>query len=430
MIVAIIGRPNVGKSTLFNRLIGEQKAVTFELPGTTRDRLYGKCEWQGKEFLLVDTAGVELEINGKIAMLADDMERQIQVAIQDADVIVFLQDGTKGVSGSDKLLAQRLRKTGKKIILAVNKIDRSGVRQGIAEYYSMGLGEPIEVSAERGMGTGDLLDILVKQIKGRPKKEAKSSVPKVAIIGRPNAGKSSLTNALLQENRVIVSELPGTTVDAVDVEVTFDDKKYMLIDTAGVKRRGNRLGLEKFSTLRALRAMERADVVLLVIDGREGPVVQDAHIAGYAIQERKGLVIVVSKWDLVEESNQARDYIIGKIAHEIKFVPWAPLVFTSSVKGLNLNELFKVIGEVATSRKKLFSTEILEGLLDEIKAQSKIPGAQPTKLVQVAVSPPTFSLAFKGAKNLNVTQLRYLDRLFHQYLKIVGTPIRILLNGK
>ena len=338
-IVAIVGRPNVGKSALFNRLIGRSIAIVEDVPGTTRDRIYADAEWSGATFTLVDTGGLQVdgmladEANATPEMLVDQVHHQAQIAIAEADVIVFLVDGKAGMTATDQNVADLLRRTKKPVILAANKIDGESRRLAALEFYALGLGDPYAISALHGLGIGDLLDAMVAALPEEPADEDEASV-KIAIVGRPNVGKSSLFNALLGEERVIVSEMPGTTRDAIDTHIEWEGQQLLLIDTAGIRRRGHiDPGIEKYSVLRALKAIGRADVVLLLLDATEMVTAQDAHVAGYILEEEKGVVVLVNKWDLIEKDSQTIVEFTRRIRTELQFLDYVPVLFISAKTG-------------------------------------------------------------------------------------------------
>src|SRR6266700_1522826 len=357
-LVAIVGRPNVGKSTFFNRMLADQVAVVEDLPGTTRDRIYGDTDWNGREFTLIDTGVLELSsaipvgqvgLNGQPGDIMKNVRAQAELAIEEADVIVFMVDARSGIAAADEEVADLLRRTEKPVILAANKADNAARRQDAVEFYSLGLGEPIPISSIQGTGTGDLLDRIVEELPTADETEnaeEEDEVPRIAIVGRPNVGKSSLLNAILGVQRAIVSEVPGTTRDAIDTEMEFEGRKLMLIDTAGIRRRGHvSPGVEKYSVIRSTRAIERCDVALLLVDANEGLAAQDTHIAGEIHEKVKGVIIVVNKWDLAQAQHRAEregEYVHPKdeiesaeayrriIAEGLKFIPYASIVFTSA----------------------------------------------------------------------------------------------------
>src|SRR5947199_6186260 len=392
-LVAIVGRPNVGKSTFFNRMLGERVAIVEDLPGTTRDRIYGDTDWNGREFTLIDTGGLEFAygipvgqvgLNGQPGDIMKNVRSQAELAIEEADVIVFMVDARSGITAADEEVADLLRRTRKPVILAANKADNAARRQDAVEFYSLGLGEPVTISSIQGTGTGDLLDVIVEALPPEDEEdegEEDEDVVRVAIVGRPNVGKSSLLNAVLGFERAIVSEVPGTTRDAIDTEMEFKDRKIILIDTAGIRRRGKvGPGIEKFGVLRSTRAIERSDVALLLIDASEGMAAQDTHIAGEIQEQAKGVVVVVNKWDLAqaqrraeredkfprpdEEIESAEQY--RKILAEgLKFIPYAPIVFASAKTGYHVQGLLETVLNVAEMRYMRVPTSRLNELVQE-----------------------------------------------------------------
>src|SRR5689334_8267886 len=353
-IVAIVGRPNVGKSTLFNRLVGERRAIVEDVPGTTRDRVYGATDWGGLDFTIVDTGGLQGERempNDSTAEIARRTREQATAAIGEADVIVFLVDAKAGVNAGDHDVADILRRTDKPTILVANKADSAQRRENVVEFYELGLGEPIPISAYHGTGTGDLLDRVVESLP-EAEEEAETEGPAIAIVGRPNVGKSRLLNALLGQERAIVSDVPGTTRDSLDTQLIWAGEPVTLIDTAGIRRRGRvEQGIEQFSVIRSMRAIERADVVLLVIDATEGFTAQDLHIAGYVEEQKKGMVVVVNKWDLVEKTAQTMDEYRAEARKALNFMPYAPLVFTSAKFGQRVQQVLETALQVVNERQ-------------------------------------------------------------------------------
>ena len=362
-IVALVGRPNVGKSTLFNRIIGQRLAIVEDLPGTTRDRLYGDSTWNGRDFILIDTGGFDQSRDSRPSTPGDlghvigvesglfltETKNQAYLAMEEADVIVFVVDATTGITSSDEMVAQVLRRSDKPVIVAVNKADNKALRDDAVEFYSLGLGEIYPESAMHGYGAGDLLDAVVESMPMVDLDETEDDRLKIAIVGRPNVGKSSLINKLLGYERVIVSDVPGTTRDAIDTAIEFDGEEIVIIDTAGIRRRGKiEPGVEKHGFLRAIKAMRRADVCLLVVDATESIASQDAHIAGYILEEYKSVIVVVNKWDLVEKDTYTMDTFTKRIREELKFLDFVPVVFTSALTGATGKEY--LVDGVASSR--------------------------------------------------------------------------------
>ncbi len=369
-LVALVGRPNVGKSTLFNRILGQRLAVVSEVPGTTRDRLYAEAEWAGVSFLLVDTGGLEVTEGRHTQPLSEDSEQflplirqQANIAIQDADVVVQVVDGQSGITAADLEVADILRRSQKPIIVAANKLESSRLRDGAYEFYELALGEVFPISALHGTGTGDLLDAIVESIPVSDVEEEDDSI-KVAILGRPNVGKSTLLNKLIGEERAIVSPIPGTTRDAIDTKLNWEGHDFTLIDTAGIRRRGKiDPGVEKYSVLRAIKALQRADVALLLIDAAEGITTQDAHIAGMLIKEYASVIVLVNKWDTVDKDTFTIHIYSDEIRQALNFLPFVPLLFISAKTGQRVNKIMDLIVEVFEARFQRISTGQLNRLM-------------------------------------------------------------------
>jgi GTPase len=437
-IVAIVGRPNVGKSTLFNRLIGERRAIVEDMPGTTRDRVYGVSDWGGIEFTVVDTAGLQDtdEINASTSTeIARHTREQAQTAIDEADVIVFMVDTKAGITAGDAEVADLLRRTDKPTILVANKAD-SAVRREIAvDFYELGLGEPVVVSAYHGSGTGDLLDRVVENL---PEFEElpETEGPKIAIVGRPNVGKSRLLNALLGQERSIVSDVPGTTRDSTDTQLIWAGQPLTLIDTAGIRRKGRvDAGIEYFSVLRSMRSIERADIVLLVIDATESFTAQDIHIAGYVEEQKKGMVVVVNKWDLVEkDANTMEEYRL-KAREALQFMPYSPLTFISAKLGQRVNQVLEMALTVIDERSKRVPTAALNKMLKDAVAKHP-PASKPGKwlkfyyMTQADVSPPTFILFCNDPLQVHFSYRRYLENQLREQFGFAGNPIRMSFRGR
>jgi GTP-binding protein len=431
-LVALVGRPNVGKSTLFNRLIGAPYAVVHDVPGTTRDRLYGTVEWNGVEFTLVDTGGIGLEVEGDIMA---GTEAQAQEAMAEADVIVFVTDGQTGPTTADADLALLLRRTRKPVLLAVNKVENRQQLLGVAEFHELGLGEPFPISAIHGQGTGDLLDaVLVHLPRGEPEPPPADEIG-VAIVGRPNVGKSSLLNALVGTPRSIVSNVPGTTRDAVDTVLQYQDHTLRLIDTAGIRRRGRIApGVEKYSVLRAMRAIDRADVVALVIDAPEGVAAQDAHVAGYIQDAAKGVILVLNKWDLVEKNPRIQAESTREVRRELQFLPYAPLVFISALTGQRVTRVLDAALAAAAEREKRISTAQLNAAVTEaVQAHPLSDKGKVLKVMyatQADIKPPTFIFFVNDPAILHFSYQRYLENQLRQRFGFEGTGIRLIFRGR
>ena len=441
-LVAIVGRPNVGKSTFFNRVIGEKLAIVEDIPGTTRDRLYGDGEWNGRYFTLIDTGGLEFETSLEAIQqenptdeIARQTRAQAQAAIEEADVIVFMVDAKTGLTAADREIADILRNTNKPVVLAANRADSEERRLNAVEFYELGIGDPIAVSSYHGTNTGDLLDKIAENLPEQPE-EADDKMIRIAIIGRPNVGKSRLLNSILGQERVIVSDVPGTTRDAIDTEIKINDRDVTLIDTAGIRRRGHiDQGIEKYSVMRTLRAINRSNVVLLVVDASEGITAQDTHIAGYALEEVKGIVLVVNKWDKVEKDTHTMDEYTADIRQEFDFMSWVPLVFTSAKFGLRVNKVLDLALHVADERHKRISTSQLNKLVREAVAEHA-PPAKPGKWLKILyatqadVDPPTFIFSVNDAKAVHFSYERYLENKLRTTFGFEGTPIRMIFRGR
>ena len=422
-LVAIVGRQNVGKSTLFNRIVGERIAIVEDVPGTTRDRLYADAEWQGRAFALVDTGGLALDTTDS---LLARVRAQAELAIDEADVIILVTDVLSGVTADDLELARMLRRTSKPILLCVNKADSESRRLEANEFYSLGLGDVHAVSAIHGIGVADLLDAVTATFPVAAEAEDDTTM-KVAIIGRTSVGKSSLLNALLGEERTIVSAVPGTTRDAIDTSLKFHGQKITLIDTAGIRKRGAvSPGVEKYSVLRALKAIDRADVVLLLIDGSQGVLAQDAHIAGYVVEAAKSVVVVVNKWDLVIKDSTTMDAYREHVKQELKFVPYAPVLFISALKRQRVDQVLDTALRVHEQRFQRIPTSDLNDLVQESIARHSPPSRWGKKLkfyysTQPTVDPPTLVFFVNDARLVHFSYQRYLENRIRERWGFEGT---------
>lgn len=441
-IVALVGRPNVGKSTLFNRLIGEQRSVTSEIAGTTRDRIYGDSDWRGTVFTLVDTGGIEMfegRMDTPLSEASADFVPQIRaqalIAIQDADVVVMLVDASQGITAADQEVADILRRTQKPVIIAANKADNEARRIDAFEFYALGLGEAVyPISALHGTGTGDLLDAVVEAFQ-RPTAEdfdtPEEDSLKIAIVGRPNVGKSSLLNRLLGEERAIVSPIPGTTRDAIDTRLTWEGMPVTLIDTAGLRRRGSIApGIEKFSVIRTLKALERADVALLLIDAAEGVTAQDTHIGGMIKDAHRSCVIVVNKWDAIEKDEHTMNEFTRIIRHRFDFISYAPILFISALTGQRIHTVLQTAARVQEERLTRIPTSAFNNLLREAQLRHASPSSTGRRLkiyygTQVRVDPPTFLMYINSRDLLHFSYERYLENQIRQAYGFLGTPIRL-----
>lgn len=437
-IVAIVGRPNVGKSTLFNRLVGERRAIVQDEPGTTRDRVYGTTDWGGIEFTIVDTGGLldDREIStASLSEIARHTQDQATSAIAEADVIVFVVDAKAGLTAGDHEVADILRRADKPTILAANKADSLDRRDAAVDFYNIGLGDPIPISAYHGGGTGDLLDRVVEALP-EAEEEEESEGPRIAIAGRPNVGKSRLLNALLGQERAIVSDVPGTTRDSLDTVIEWAGQPLTLIDTAGIRRRGRvEHGIEQFSVLRSMRSIDRSDVVLLVIDATEDFTAQDLHIAGYVEEQKKGMVVVVNKWDLVEKDTNTMDDYRAKAKEALDFMPYVPLVFISAKFGQRVQQVLETALIVVGEREKRVSTGSLNKLLKDAVAKHP-PASRPGKWLkffyatQADASPPTFVFFCNDPEHIHFSYRRYLENELRAEYGFVGSPIRMSFRSR
>jgi GTP-binding protein len=439
----LVGRPNVGKSALFNRIIGERRAIVEDIAGTTRDRLYAEAEWAGVSFVLVDTGGLE-ELDrgwnqgtGSAQPLSVDssdfvsaIRGQAQVAIEEADVIIFLVDVRDGITSADRDVADLLRKTEKPVVLAVSKADNLRQEADAVEFWALGLDQPYPISSVHGRGVGDLLDAVVERLPPQPEKSENEAVH-IAIVGRPNVGKSSLLNALLGQERSIVSEIPGTTRDAIDTEMEWEGKPIVLIDTAGIRKRGRiEHGVEQYSVLRALHAIERADVVLLLIEGPEGVTAQDTHVAGYVLAESKSVVVIINKWDLVEKDTYTMEIYKGQVLQALNFMDYVPVLFISALTRRRVDHVLPAALRVYQERLQRISTGALNRLLRE--AIERHPPAakagRPMRLyyaTQAGTEPPTFILFVNDPDMVHFSYVRYLENVIRERYPFEGTPVKI-----
>ena len=452
-IVALVGRPNVGKSTLFNRLVEQRKAIVEDLAGTTRDRLYGDSEWGGRDFIVVDTGGLQLDAlaapwAGKTEptgfqagsdshLFLQEIRAQVEIAIAEAEVIVFLVDAEAGPTSSDYEVAELLRRTHKPVLLAVNKAENQLRRAAAVEFYALGLGDPLPVSALHGLGTGDLLDAVVESLPLTDQiEDDEEELIKIAILGRPNVGKSSLLNKLLGEERVIVSDVPGTTRDAIDTRIRYEGLDLVLVDTAGIRRRGKiEPGVEKHSLLRTLKTVYRADVCLLLIDANQLVTAQDAHIAGYILEEAKSVVVLVNKWDVVDKDTYTMNAYTQKIRAQLKFLEYVPVLFISAKTGQRVKEVLPLALRVQEERLRRIATGELNRLLREAVAKHPPKGGQRYRLkffyvTQAAVDPPTFVFFVNDNKLVHFSYQRYLENQLRESYGFLGTPLRLVFRNR
>jgi GTP-binding protein len=426
--IAIVGRPNVGKSTIFNRIAGERISIVEDTPGVTRDRIYATGEWLGREFSIIDTGGIDL---GDEPFM-DQIKHQAEIAIDEADVIVFITSAREGVTDADELVARLLYKSNKPVILAVNKVDNPEMRADIYEFYTLGLGDPYPISGSHGLGIGDVLDEAVKHFTEEAEEEDESII-KFSLIGRPNVGKSSLINAILGEDRVIVSDIEGTTRDAIDTHFTSENgQEFTMIDTAGMRKKGKVYETtEKYSVMRAMRAIERSDVVLMVLNAEEGIREQDKRIAGYAHEAGRGIIIVVNKWDLLKkETNTMRDFE-AEIRDEFQYLDYAPIIFVSAATKQRLNQLPALIEEVSMNQNLRIPSAVLNDVIMDAVAINPTPTDKGKRLkifyaTQVAVKPPAFVIFVNEEELMHFSYARFLENQIRKAFVFEGTPIRII----
>lgn len=427
-VVAIVGRPNVGKSTVFNRIAGERISIVEDTPGVTRDRIYARSEWMGQAFNLIDTGGIDIGDEPFVTQITE----QAEIAIDEADVIVFVTSVKEGVTDADEKVARILYKTDKPVILAVNKVDNPEVRSEIYDFYSLGFGDPVPISGTHGIGTGDLLDLIVKNFPEDATEEIDDSI-KFSFIGRPNVGKSSLVNAILGENRVIVSNIEGTTRDAIDTKFTTEDGSvYTMIDTAGIRKKGKVYeNTEKYSVLRAMQAIDRSDVVCVVLNAEEGIREQDKHVAGYAHDAGRGIVIVVNKWDTLKKDSYTMKEFESHIRNEFQYLSYAPIVFVSAKTHQRLNELPKLIRRVDENHSKRVSSAVLNDVIMDAIAHNPTPTDNGKRLriyyaTQVAVKPPTFVIFVNDLELMHFSYERFLENQLRAAFDFEGTPLHLI----
>ncbi|MCR5678377.1 MAG: ribosome biogenesis GTPase Der [Agathobacter sp.] len=433
-IVAVVGRPNVGKSTLFNTLAGERISIVQDTPGVTRDRIYAEVSWLNYNFTLIDTGGIEPDSKD---VILSQMREQAQIAIDTADVIMFLVDVRQGLQDADGKVADMLRRSNKPVVLVVNKVDDfDKYMPDVYEFYNLGIGEPFPVSASSKLGLGDMLDEVVKHFPPESNKEEEDDRPRVAIIGKPNVGKSSLVNKLAQKDRVIVSNIAGTTRDAIDTEIRYNGKDYILIDTAGIRRKNKiKEEIERFSIIRAVTAVERADVVLLVIDATEGVTEQDAKIAGIAHERGKGIIICVNKWDAVEKNNDSVKEYTQKIRQILSFMPYAEILFISALTGQRLPKIFETMDAVIENNSMRVGTGVLNEIVAEAVAMQQPPTDKGKRLkiyyiTQVAVKPPTFVIFVNDKNLMHFSYTRYLENRIRDTFGFAGTSLKFIVRER
>ena len=433
-VFAIVGRPNVGKSTLFNKIIGRRISIVEDTPGVTRDRIYAEGEWLGKRFILIDTGGIEPQKDDEILI---QMKRQADLAIEMADVIVFMVDARDGMTAADRDVAAMLQKAGKPVALVCNKVDSAGEPpMSFYEFYNLGIGEPMAISSTHGLGVGDLLDALYEHVEFDGEEEPEEDVIHVAVIGKPNVGKSSLINRILGEERVIVSNVAGTTRDAIDTHYERDGQKYVFIDTAGMRKKGKiDETIERYSVVRALAAVDRSDVVLILIDANEGVTEQDTKIAGYAHNEGKASIVVVNKWDLVEKETATMDKYRKQVLNDLAYMTYAPVAFISAKTGARVDKLFELIGFVHQQHAMRIATGVLNDVLGEAVQKVQPPSDKGKRLkifymTQASTRPPTFVLFVNRKELAHFSYVRYLENQIRATFGLEGTPVRFLIREK
>ncbi|WP_449125708.1 ribosome biogenesis GTPase Der [Staphylococcus chromogenes] len=431
-VVAIVGKPNVGKSTIFNRIVGERVSIVEDTPGVTRDRIYSSGDWLTHEFNIIDTGGIEIGD----APFQTQIRAQAELAIEEADVIIFMVNVREGLTQSDEMVAQILYKSKKPVVLAVNKVDNPEMRNDIYDFYALGFGEPYPLSGSHGLGLGDLLDAVASHFKDIVDDDYDDDTIRLSLIGRPNVGKSSLVNAILGEERVIVSNVAGTTRDAIDTEYTFDDQKYVLIDTAGMRKKGKVYeSTEKYSVLRALKAIERSNVVLVVIDAETGIIEQDKRVAGYAHEEGKAIVIVVNKWDTVEKDSKTMKKFMDDIRQNFQFLDYAQIAFVSAKESARLQTLFPLINEASENHKKRVQSSTLNEVITDAISLNPTPTDKGRRLnvfyaTQVAIEPPTFVVFVNDVELLHFSYKRYLENQIRHAFGFEGTPVHIIARKR
>ena len=433
-IVAIVGRPNVGKSTLFNALAGEMISIVKDTPGVTRDRIYAEVTWLNKEFTLIDTGGIEPDSRD---IILSQMREQAQIAIDTADVIVFLTDVKQGLQDSDSKVADMLRRSGKPVVLVVNKVDSfEKYMSDVYEFYNLGIGDPMPISAASRLGIGDMLDEVTKYFPDGSGEEEEDERPRIAIVGKPNVGKSSIVNKLLGKNRVIVSDIAGTTRDAIDTAIKHNGKEYVFIDTAGLRRKNKiKEEIERFSIIRTVTAVERADVVLMVIDATEGVTEQDAKIAGIAHERGKGIIIVVNKWDAIEKNDRTMNEFEAQIRQTLSYMPYAEIMYISALTGQRLGKLYDMIDMVMENQTLRVATGVLNEIMAEAVALQQPPSDKGKRLklyyiTQVSVTPPTFVIFVNDKELMHFSYTRYLENKIREAFGFRGTSLKFFIRER
>lgn len=430
-VVAIVGRPNVGKSTLFNRLVGRRKAIVEDIPGITRDRIYDNSDWSGRDFVVIDTGGIRFQDED---IFAKEIKWQAQLAIDEADVIIFVLDVKQGITTEDAQVAAILRKSNRPVVLAANKVENFDKQIEYYEFYNLGLGEPIPISAMHGLNINDLLDLLITHFPPVKEDVDDEDKIKIAIVGKPNVGKSSLVNAFLGEERVIVSDIPGTTRDAIDSPFTYDKKEYTLIDTAGIRRKARiKETTERYSVIRAFKSIDRSDVCLIMLDATEKVSEQDQRIAGYVHEQFKPSIIVVNKWDLVEKDGQTMQKYNQDIREDLKFLAYAPIIYVSALTKRRIFKILELVDFVLEEHYRRISTSELNRVINEAMMINPLPGGGSKSIkifysTQVKTAPPTFVFFSNQPNNIHFSYLRYLENVLRQNFGFEGTPIRLLVR--
>ncbi|HJB47084.1 MAG TPA: ribosome biogenesis GTPase Der [Candidatus Mediterraneibacter surreyensis] len=433
-VVAIVGRPNVGKSTLFNVLAGEMISIVKDTPGVTRDRIYADVTWLDKEFTLIDTGGIEPDSKD---VILSQMREQAQIAIETADVIIFITDVRQGLVDADSKVADMLRRSGKPVVLVVNKVDNfEKFMPDVYEFYNLGIGDPVPISAASRLGIGDMLEVVTGYFPEGSGEEEEDDRPRIAIVGKPNVGKSSIINKLLGENRVIVSDIAGTTRDAIDTEIVHNGKEYIFIDTAGLRRKSRiKEELERYSIIRTVTAVERADVVLMVIDATEGVTEQDAKIAGIAHERGKGVIIVVNKWDAIEKNDRTMREYEKDIRHVLSYMPYAEIMYVSALTGQRLNKLYDMIDMVIENQTLRIATGVLNEIMTEAVAMQQPPSDKGKRLklyyiTQVSVKPPTFVIFVNDKELMHFSYTRYLENKIREAFGFRGTSLKFFIRER
>ena len=454
-VVALVGRPNVGKSTLFNRLVGRRTAIVEDIPGTTRDRIYGDSDWNGVGFIVIDTGGLEAPTSPKgllgqarprrggeqplaldSTLFVEHIQNQARLALEEADVVIFVVDGREGVTGADLDIAEVLRAAQKPIFVAVNKTESQERRLNAPEFWNLGLSEPVAISAYHGDGVGDLLDVVVEALPAYPVDEEEDESVRIAIVGRPNVGKSSLLNALIGVERAIVSETPGTTRDAIDMKIMYEGQEITLIDTAGIRRRGKvEPGIEKYSVVRSMRSIDAAEVALLLIDAVDGVTAQDAHVAGYVLEKKKGVVVVVNKWDLLEKDTHTMVEFVERVRNELKFLSYVPVIFISAKTKQRVHTVLPTALEVAAARRLRIPTSELNQIVRDAYERTPPPSknGRPLRIyyaTQVSVSPPTFLIFVNDPDLVHFSYERFLENRIRERVPFPGTPIQLVFRER